>query len=339
MCWEKVDLFQPRPTIPGLKDETRSKYKLLLSCTLIITSVVPPELPMELSLAVNTSLLALQKLGIGLKIAYPQPSGIFCTEPFRIPFAGKIHICCFDKTGTLTTDKLVMKGIAGLKYAWVRWGFQYFRSDTTALSNPSEAPRETLHVLAGCHSLINVNGKLAGDPIEITALNAINWTCSSGVDIFILLTVSGDQIISNNPKEVLELIHRYHFSSSLQRMSVVARQLHKSDRPLVVLTKGAPEKILEFLDKKHVPDKYVETYKHFAREGMRVLALAYKYLPDITSIEVWLSVRVDLTSRSEELPAKSWKKISYLLDLWCLNVQLNRMRTKQSKFFRSHLIK
>ncbi|KAG2343738.1 hypothetical protein BDR05DRAFT_848524, partial [Suillus weaverae] len=85
----------------GIKHNLK-KFKLLLDCVLIIMSVVPPELPMELSLAVNVSLVALSKFTI------------FCTEPFHIPSAGHVDICCFDKTGTITAENLVLEGVVGI---------------------------------------------------------------------------------------------------------------------------------------------------------------------------------------------------------------------------------
>lgn len=62
----------------GLMDSSRNKFRLVLHCVMIITSVIPPELPMELSLAVTHSLAALSKVLI------------FCTEPYR--FALKLNI-------------------------------------------------------------------------------------------------------------------------------------------------------------------------------------------------------------------------------------------------------
>ena len=45
----------------GLAEGKKSHYELLLKAVLILTSVVPPELPMQTALAVNTALMALMK--------------------------------------------------------------------------------------------------------------------------------------------------------------------------------------------------------------------------------------------------------------------------------------
>lgn len=74
----------------GWNDDRRNRFRLILHVVIIITSVVPPELPMELSLAVTNSVADLMRR-----------SQVFCTEHFRIPWAGEIDVCCFDKTGTL----------------------------------------------------------------------------------------------------------------------------------------------------------------------------------------------------------------------------------------------
>merc|ERR1719498_236491 len=69
----------------GLEKGDRTTHELLLKCVIIITSVVPRSLPMQTAMAVNTALMSLMK------------SGVFCTEPFRVPMAGKVEMVLFDK--------------------------------------------------------------------------------------------------------------------------------------------------------------------------------------------------------------------------------------------------
>lgn len=125
----------------GLEDEKRDKQKLFLRCIMIITSVVPPELPMITNISINYSLQYLRK------------KKIFCTEPVRIPLAGRIEVCAFDKTGTLTTDQLVVEGICEDFKSLKKVSFKEMQDTNKA-------------ILAGCHTLVIHKGELLGDPIE-----------------------------------------------------------------------------------------------------------------------------------------------------------------------------
>ncbi|KAJ5106004.1 hypothetical protein NUU61_003351 [Penicillium alfredii] len=265
------------------KDRKRSK--LLLDCVLIITSVVPPELPMELSLAVNTSLAALSKFAI------------FCTEPFRIPFAGRVDVACFDKTGTLTGEDLVVDGIAGLTLGQTGATVEPDGAHIDLAKAAAVGPETTL-VLASAHSLVKLDeGDVVGDPMEKATLQWLGWTLGKN-DTLACKGIA--PVVSSRPVESVQIKRRFQFSSALKRQSTIStitssdRKTSKKSKATFVSVKGAPETIRGMLI--NPPPNYEETFKHFTRNGARVLSLAYKYLSSDSELS---QGRVNNYSRSE----------------------------------------
>jgi cation-transporting ATPase 13A1 len=243
------------------KDRKRSK--LILDCILIITSVVPPELPMELSLAVNTSLAALSRYAI------------FCTEPFRIPFAGRIDVACFDKTGTLTGEDLVVDGVAGLDLG--KDGIKAEEDGAQShLANMKQLGTHTTLVLATAHALVKLDdGQIVGEPMEKATVSSLGWGVENN-DILLNKSQGASDV------SMVQIRRRFQFSSALKRQSSVASvviahpKTQKKIKSTFVGVKGAPETIKHMLI--DTPPKYEETFKHFTRNGGRVLALAYRFL-------------------------------------------------------------
>ncbi len=199
-------------------------------------------------------------------------------------------VCCFDKTGTLTSDDILLQGVVlpdppppstgttstaggGGGEAGPPPGVPPMRSDVGAL------PTRVQQVMAGCQSLVTVEGQLVGDPLERAALTATGvcgvWEGVHGVYgryamwmfkglfpyalhilfpcalhtlspylflcILILLLLyttpyisscapSGWKIVGTSitsppgqPQQTLTILHRFAFSSSLKRMSVIVK--------------------------------------------------------------------------------------------------------------------
>ncbi|KAJ3038828.1 hypothetical protein HDV00_000316 [Rhizophlyctis rosea] len=248
--------------VEGTKNEERKRSKVMLDCILIITSVVPPELPMELSLAVNNSLIALAR------------SYIYCTEPFRIPFAGRVDVACFDKTGTLTAENLIVEGVTGLK------------GDIDAVQLATDVPNETVYVLSAAHALVRLDDGIIGDPMEKNTLESVGWTLGTA-DIV-------HPKNNKNSKISLKIMRRFAFSSALKRMSTISafHDPSGSGGKSFVAVKGAPETLKRMF--KVLPEGYDEHYKYWARRGKRVLALGYKWVEKMSVSEAREAARDDI---------------------------------------------
>lgn len=306
----------------GLKEGERTPHELIVKCVIIISSVVPRGLPMQMSMAVNTALMSLMK------------TGVYCTEPFRVPVTGKVTHCLFDKTGTLTTDTLVPAGVVNVALAddgngelvtlsTVDWRVQEVRR---------ASPRAAV-VLAACHSLVTEGRgeKLTGDPVEVAALQGVGWrydiadgTARPGnwaeldrkvealkaeveklqgamdapsvkrreeqgkaLDAAEAAAAAEKSRAAKAPTESVRILHRFHFASRLQRMSVIAeledRGNGTADAPgdgAYVLVKGSPEALKPLLTEGSAPSWFDSAYVEMAEQGRRVLALAARKLPE-----------------------------------------------------------
>jgi hypothetical protein len=173
----------------------------------MVTIVVPPALPLALTVGTMFALVALRK------------HNIFCISPGRVNLAGKVNCWVFDKTGTLTTDGLELCELrptrrpgaaaprdeatpeggndgggggsgggsdnrAGASAGGVgassaaaangdgaATGAGAAASAAACFAAPATQMRdlqpELAALLACCHSLTRVRGEVAGDPLEI----------------------------------------------------------------------------------------------------------------------------------------------------------------------------
>ncbi|KAK2505338.1 hypothetical protein MC885_002902 [Smutsia gigantea] len=171
---------------------------------------------------------------------------IFCISPQRINILALLRKMGWTSGGwslLLTTGRHVVEeehGMGGEVHSFV--------SGKAVPWSPLCA------AMASCHSLILLNGTIQGDPLDVKMFEGTAWS----------------------PVEAIAVLRQFPFSSSLQRMSVVA-QLAGDDH-FHVYMKGAPEMLVKFCRSETVPQNFPQELRNYTMQGFRVIALAHRAL-------------------------------------------------------------
>ncbi|XP_060098774.1 probable cation-transporting ATPase 13A5 [Heteronotia binoei] len=236
----------------------------LVMALLLLTVPVPPALPAALTTGI---IYAQQRL---------KKKKIFCISPQRINIGGQINLVCFDKTGTLTEDGLDLWGAIPCQHDSFQKAHRF--------SSGQPVPWGPLcQAMATCHSLLVLEGKIQGDPLDLKMFEGTGWEMEEACPEHSKTSTAEEHtVIKPGPDaapasvEGMVVLHQFPFSSALQRMSVIVQEEGKDSYDLYM--KGAPEMVASFCTEQSVPGDFLAELQGYTSQGFRVIALAHKAL-------------------------------------------------------------
>lgn len=212
---------------------------------------------------------------------------------------GCTSVICSDKTGTLTQNEMTVNNlylpnrkfeVTGLGYAPVG----QILENSTQVTAYDNNDLKTLLVAAGLCS----NARLvapSGDSTKYTVLGDPTEAC-------LLVVAEKANIDLEEENNLNPRIRELPFDSSRKRMSTI----HQLSRPIdgcsrIAYIKGAPKEVLELCSSILIDGKVTEMTSEekakimqendqYARNGLRVLAVAYRLLPKDGSLPTLLSL-------------------------------------------------
>lgn len=289
-------------SLPFMIKNGTDYLQIFLRAMDLVTTTVPPSLPACIGIGISYALSRLRK------------SGIKCINRDRVNVTGKINMICFDKTGTLTEDHLDINGFRPVTFSKNSFNFETYKDNCRDLcsdnlnyykSKMNNGPKEKskdlnsmfVECLATCHSITKVNGKMVGDPIDVKMFEASGWTLKENLenqenydslistyvrpaeekdlkDKLSSLEEFDDEDLIMRTHYELGIVRRFDFSSKLQRMSVIVKNVNEPY--FKSFCKGSPEKIKELCKADTIPVNFNFILNKYTMKGYRVLALAAK---------------------------------------------------------------
>lgn len=296
-------------------DHKMSLLDILLKGGDLISTMVPPALPVCLGIGVYYTLLHLKRVKI------------YCIDRERVNLLGQINVVCFDKTGTLTEDTLRVHGYQLVNYVEEDFSFEKFRTELSDIIDDSyNFYKETMvqdnqnlnrkeqilnkmknlrlyyiECMATCHSITKVNNNMIGDPIDLEIFEKTNWVLkenledSENMDPLVLTYVHYKEekdlkvILSKldscdfdeeerliKAQYEIGIVRRFDFSSKLQRMSVIVKNMNEDF--FKIYCKGSPESVRDLCNDETIPENFDKVLSGFVKSGYRVLGLSYKLI-------------------------------------------------------------
>jgi len=248
-------------TNQALRDSLSAVIGYFVYMVIIIVVAVPEGLPMSVTVSLA---LAMRKM---------TRANCLVRQLVACETIGSATVICSDKTGTLTQNKMQVDRL-GLGGQVFDRGSEWPRP-TTGLQSPADwvGLNGTVNSTANLKQ-INGHTVIIGNTTEGALLR---WARESGVEY-------GER------RTTFDMLYQMHFSSDRKRMTSVV----ENDGQLLLLTKGAPEIVLEHcshrLDQegRSIPltavdrETIASQLQDAAGKAMRTLAFAHRELPATT---------------------------------------------------------
>ena len=293
-------------SIPFLKKAGMPKKEIIIKSLDLITTTVPPALPACLGIGISYAINRLKSYGIicinrnrinivgKVNICVFDKTGTLTED--HLDIFGYRNILK-DNNGNFIFGNFTKDAKKNGEDAFI-----YYKEKNNKKKNFNDDLNSFfVECLASCHSATIVNGELIGDPIDVQMFKSCNWeifennnekedNIKNVISTFLRpkqeldLDIKLNSLLKEKEEEddiikdhyELGVIRRFDFSSKLQRMSVIVKNINENYYK--IFCKGSPEKIKDLCKGETIPKNFNEILKNYTSKGFRVLALSFKMI-------------------------------------------------------------
>ena len=271
----------------------------------LFTTAVPPSLPACISVGITYSLSRLKKKGIfciqrdnvnkagNVNILIFDKTGTLTED--HLDISGYVTVKINDNN-----QFEFLPFMSSLKSSSdiILEHFKKKFNDTKYKNKNKDLLQYYVECSACCHCLTYVKEKLIGDPIDVKMFEALGWIMKendaakgeSNLDPLVLNYIrpnaeediemrlqNNDTILESlKGKYGIGIVKRFDFSSKLQRMTTISKNINEDY--FKAFCKGSPEKIKDLCKPDTVPLNFDSVLNAYTTKGYRVLAMAAKGL-------------------------------------------------------------